>query len=303
MARTSTPIKRAADRAGTTGPVFVGARMNPVQQALWFVESHFAEPITLEDVAEAGGVSRHHMTRAFGAAFGASPMRYVRGRRLSEAARRLACGAPDILSVALDAGYDSHEAFTRAFRDQFGATPEQVRAAACLDHLKLVEPIKMNEDINPNLPPPRFEDGQTLLIAGLGARYDNQTMAGIPAQWQRFAPHLGHIPGQQGPATYGVVCNGDGEGNIDYIAGVAVADFQDLPADFARIRIPACRYAVFTHAGHISTIRQTWNTIWGQWLPGSGLEAADAPDFERYGESFDPQTGAGGFEIWLPVKD
>ena len=103
--------------------------MNPVQHALWYIETNFAEPITLEEIAEAGGVSRHHMTRAFGAAFGASPMRYVRGRRLSEAARRLAGGAPDILGVALDAGYDSHEAFTRAFRDQFGVTPERVRAA------------------------------------------------------------------------------------------------------------------------------------------------------------------------------
>jgi AraC family transcriptional regulator len=276
--------------------------MHPVQKALWFVESHFAEPITLEAVAQAGGVSRHHLSRAFVAAFGSSVMRHVRGRRLSEAARTLAGGAPDILSVALEAGYDSHEAFTRAFRDQFGTTPERVRAGGCVHHLALVEPIKMNEDINPNLTPPRFEDGKTLLIAGLGARYNHQTMAGIPAQWQRFAPHIGHIAGQTGNATYGVVCNNDGEGNIEYITGVEVTDFDDLPADFARIRIPAHRYAVFTHPGHVSTIRQTWNTIWGQWLPDSGLEAADAPDFERYGPSFDPQSGAGGFEIWLPVK-
>ena len=276
--------------------------MNPVEKALWFVESHFADPITLEDIAAAGGVSRHHMTRAFGAAFGCSAMRYVRGRRLSEAARALADGAPDILSVALDAGYDSHEAFTRAFRDQFGTTPELVRAARLLDKLELVEPIRMNEELNPNLPPPRFVDGETLLIAGLSERYDDQTIAGVPAQWQRFTPHLGHIPGQVGQATYGVVCNSDGEGNIDYISGVEVADFADLPAEFGRIRIPAHRYAVFTHTGHISTIRQTWKTVWSKWLPESGHQAADAPDFERYGETFDPRTGSGGFEIWLPIK-
>lgn len=277
--------------------------MNPVQQALWYIESHFAEPITLEEIAEAGGVSRHHMTRAFGAAVGASPMRYMRGRRLSEAARRLAGGAPDILGVALDAGYDSHEAFTRAFRDQFGVTPERVRAAACLDHLKLVEPTRMNEPIKADLAPPRFEDAKTLLIAGLGERYNPQTMAGIPAQWQRFGPHIGNIPGQVGGPAYGVICNGDGEGNIDYIAGVEVTDFDGLPADFARIRIPAHRYAVFTHAGHVSTIQRTWNAIWSQWLPESGFKSADAPDFELYGANFDPQSGSGGFEIWIPVTD
>jgi AraC family transcriptional regulator len=59
---------------------------------------------------------------------------------------------------------------------------------------------------------------------------------------------------------------------------------------------------VFTHDGHISTIRGTWKSIWSQWLPGSGHKLADAPFFERYGEAFDPRTGSGGFEIWIPLK-
>ena len=102
--------------------------MNPAGKALWFIESHFAQDITLEEIAKVSGVSRYHMSRIFGIATGHSLMRYVRGRRLTEAARSLANGAPDILSVALDVGYGSHEAFTRAFRDQFGLTPEMVRA-------------------------------------------------------------------------------------------------------------------------------------------------------------------------------
>ena len=55
-------------------------------------------------------------------------MRYLRARRLSVAARALVNGVPDIFSVALDVGYGSHEAFTRAFRERFGVTPESVRA-------------------------------------------------------------------------------------------------------------------------------------------------------------------------------
>src|SRR4051812_44837511 len=104
------------------------AAMNPVGKALWFIESHFAEELTLDDIAHCGCVSRFHLARAFEAATGVPVMRYVRGRRLSEAARRLADGAPDILTVAIDAGYGSHEAFTRAFREQFGLTPEALRA-------------------------------------------------------------------------------------------------------------------------------------------------------------------------------
>src|SRR6201993_1561952 len=78
------------------------------------------------------GVTDHHLARAFGVLTGQSLMRYVRGRRLTEAARSLAAGEPDILKVALEAGYGSHEAFTRAFREQFQVTPEDFRSARSL---------------------------------------------------------------------------------------------------------------------------------------------------------------------------
>jgi AraC family transcriptional regulator len=276
--------------------------MNPAERALWFIESHFAGEITLDDIAAIAGVSRYHMTRAFGVATGRSVIRYVRGRRLSEAARALANGAPDILTVALEAGYGSHEAFTRAFREQFGATPEQVRAQRRFDNIELVEPIKMDATLMAELEPPRMTDGKPLLIAGLRERYSCETSAGIPAQWQRFAPHIGNIPGQVGGTAYGVCCNSDDAGNFDYICGVEVRDFSELPRDVSRVRIQAQRYAVFSHRDHISTIRRTINTIWSKWLPESGLKAADAPCFERYGAEFDPRTGTGGLEIWIPVQ-
>jgi AraC family transcriptional regulator len=243
------------------------------------------------------------MVRAFAAATGFSVMRYVRARRLSEAARALASGAPDILSLALDADYGSHEAFTRAFRDHFGLTPETVRSLARIDDLKLQEPIQMDSSFIENLGPPRFETGKPLLVAGIGERYNLENGAGIPSQWQRFHQVMGDIPHRIGKAAYGVCCNGDDAGNFDYVAGVEVSDFSDLPRPFFRVRIPEQRFAVFTHRDHISTIRRTINTIWNQWLPASGLKVADAPNFERYDEKFDPVTGNGGLEIWVPVKD
>jgi len=277
-------------------------RPNPVGKALWFIESHFAAELTLEEIAGVSGASRYYLTRAFGAATGRSIMRYVRARRLTEAARSLANGAPDILAVALDAGYGSHEAFTRAFREEFDRTPEVIRAQRNLDNINLVEPIKMDEMPTTSLAPARFENGAPLLIVGLGERYNCESSAGIPAQWQRFVPHLGRIAGQMGQTAYGVCCNSDDAGNFDYICGVEVADFSRLPRDWSQVPIAAQRYAVFCHREHISAIRKTWGAIWNAWLPESGHEAADAPNFERYGEEFDSVTGMGGLEIWLPIK-
>jgi AraC family transcriptional regulator len=275
--------------------------MNPVGKALWFIEGQLAEDISLETIAQFAGVSRYQLVRAFGTATGRSVIRYLRGRRLTEAARRLAAGAPDILTVALDAGYGSHEAFTRAFRDQFGQTPEAVREQGHLGNLHLVEIVRMDDSLIVDLEPPRFETGRSLLIAGLGDRFRFESNQGIPALWQRFVPYIGTIPGQIGAATYGICCNADGAGSFDYVAGVEVARFDDVPRELRRVTIPEHRYAVFTHRGHISTLRSTVYTIWNKWLPESGHTLGEAPDFERYDDRFDPGTGTGAVEIWLPI--
>lgn len=275
--------------------------MSPAQKALWFIESHLAEPITLDEISAVAEVSRFHLVRAFGEATGFSVMRYVRARRLTQAARALAAGAPDILSLALDADYGSHEAFTRAFRDHFGITPEMVRATTCLNRLKLQEPMRMDSTASDNLQAPRFETGKPLLVAGVGDRFSHENGAGIPGLWQRFHQSIADVPGRVGQLAYGVCCNGDDAGNFDYIAGVEVSDFSDLPREFSRVRIPQQKYAVFTHREHVATIRRTIDAIWNHWLPASGFKMADAPTFERYDEKFDPVTGNGGFEIWVPV--
>jgi AraC family transcriptional regulator len=276
--------------------------MDSVEKALWFIEGHFGGDVSLDDIARAGGVSRFQMSRAV--ATGQSAMRYLRSRRLSEAARTLAVGAPDILSVALNAGYASHEAFTRAFRDHFGMTPEAVRAQRDVQNLTLVEAIKMRDTLIDDLEPPSIENGKPLLIAGLGGAYSHAGSKDIPALWQRLQPHLGNVPGQvrvRG-VTFGVCYNMDDAGHFDYLAGVEVSDFSELPAEFSRLRIPAQRYAKFTHRGHVTMMRSVSMTIWTRWLPESGYEAVDAPFLEYYGEEFDGRTGMGGFQIWIPIK-
>ena len=276
--------------------------MNPVQKALWYVESHSREPLTLESIAAGCYVSPFHLTRAFAGTFGWPLMRYVRARRLSEAARQLAHGASDILALALDAGYGSHEAFTRAFRELFALTPEQVRAQGHLNNLSLVEAITMNPTATPALAPPRFETLEPTLFAGLVERYPCQAPVGIPNQWQRFQPYLGQMAKQADPAAYGVCYNFDEEGNFDYLSGVAVKDAAGLPTGFQTLQTTRQKYVVFRHPGHVAGIRATFAAIWSDWFPNSGYQAAPAPTLERYGPEFDGQTGLGGLEIWIAIE-
>ncbi|OMG75122.1 AraC family transcriptional regulator [Burkholderia ubonensis] len=277
--------------------------MNPVGKALWFIENELGDELTLDRISASCGMTRFGFSRNFSVSTGWPVMRYVRSRRLTRAARTLAQGAPDILRVALDAGYGSHEAFTRAFRDLFGVTPDEVRARRGLEGLSLVEPLRMKELKIIDVAPPRFEVSERLLIAGMSGRFTFETNEGIPALWQTFIPYIGNLPDQIGGVTYGVCCNPDADGSFEYVAGVAVQRRDRLPALFRCVEIEPQRYAVFEHRGHISTVHQTFYSIWNGWLPTSGLKAADAPEFERYSEDFDPVAGTGVLEIWLPIED
>ena len=278
--------------------------MNPAQKALWYIESHLAGPLTLDEIAAIGGVSRFHMVRAFAAATGFSVMRYVRARRLSKAARELAAGAPDILSLALDADYGSHEAFTRAFRDHFGVTPEAVRAATCLGHLKLQEPIIMDSTLLDNLKAPRFETGKPLLVAGIGERYNCEGGAAIPGQWQRFH-QISRQHSRQGSGRWPMA-----SAAMATIPGISTTSpASRLPTSpTCRANSPACgfpsrntRCSPTPSTSRPSAAPSTRSGITGCRRPG--MKAADAPSFERYDEKFDPSTGNGGLEIWIPVRE
>src|SRR4051794_15272788 len=117
--------------------------MSLAGRALWIIERNLARSFDLGEVAKACDVSRHHLAHAFAATTGVPVMSYVRARRLSEAARALAGGAGNILELALEAGYASHEAFTRAFAAEFGLAPQAVRRCASTAGLRLTGPMRL----------------------------------------------------------------------------------------------------------------------------------------------------------------
>lgn len=261
---------------------------HPVAKALWFIESLYLSDITLDDIVSIAGVPRHQLIRAFALATGYSPMRYVRGRRLSEAARLLANGPPDVLAVALEYGYPSHESFVRAFRDEFGVSPETVRLQRHLDGIELVEPARLDESRVVDLGTPSFVEGREFLIAGIGRRHSVRAApTGTPAQWRRFEALVHRIPGRVGDVTFGARCNADEHGHVDYVRGIEVANLSRLLPELYRLPVAARRYAVFRYRGDP---RDALGEIWNRWLPQSGFDAADAPDFDR------------GDEIWVPLE-
>jgi len=277
--------------------------MSVTEKAVFVIERNHERNLSLGDIAAACGVSTYHLAHAFGRTAGVSVMHYLRSRRLSGAAAALSQGAGNILDLALDTGYSSHEAFSRAFRLQFGVTPEAVRDAASLEGIQLAQPLQFNSRSQLNVIQPQLRDAPEIRAVGLKSHYFfEDAAAGVPGQWQRFMKLAGSIPDQRPGIPIGVAAEVDPEGGFDYWCAVEVLQFSRAPVGCSDLVIPPHRYAVFEHRRHISAISETYRAIWDEWLPALGLSSADAPLIERHTPAFNTLTGEGGVDLWIPIQ-
>ncbi len=142
-------------------------------------------------------------------------------------------------------------------------------------------------------------------VVGMTGRFTPAQIPEIPALWSRFVPRMGTIPGMKGWCCYGA-CRPDEEGErgppaLEYTACVEVDSLDRIPDGMVGFTIPAATYARFTHQGHIKTIGATFDAIFQEWLPKSGLVPTDGYEFEYYDDRWDPATELGDVDIFIPV--
>lgn len=275
--------------------------MDLVSRAVWTIETGLFCRLSLSFIAEECGVSQYHLSRVFRSATGMSVMVYVRSRRLSHAASVLAEGNAEILDVALDSQYNSHEAFTRAFSSYFGVLPSSVRENKSTCQLNVLEPFIMDNSLLVAVKSPTIQVREQFQVTGISRQYTFETNYGIPEQWGLFVEHYHDIQTVTGDVSYGVCYDADAQGRFLYLTGLETDATTTVPNNMERIVLPVGRYAVFEHEGHISDYRKTIYTIWNKSLPEEGLEHRTAPDFEVYDNRFDADTGLGLVEIWIPI--
>jgi AraC family transcriptional regulator len=102
-----------------------------IEGVMRYIRDHLHEPLDRETLAAVAGFSIPHFHRVFTAQMGESAISYIRRLRLERAGRKLRMGAVDITEVALAAGYDTHAAFSKAFKQQFGLSPREFRQLGC----------------------------------------------------------------------------------------------------------------------------------------------------------------------------
>ncbi|MDE1148032.1 MAG: AraC family transcriptional regulator [Azospirillaceae bacterium] len=283
-------------------------RTDRLADLLAWIEDNLDQPLTLEAIADRAALSPYHFSRLFTARLGRSVMAHVRGRRLVRAAQRLARD-PDIrlIDLAFDCGFESQEAFTRAFGRVFGVAPGRFRKGFAVTPLEGQYPMSMPDAVEVSVAQlPDLVALEAFTVAGPSRRFDGASKANIPQLWSALIgalPFAGQVPSW---ATYGVVWGADrAEGSFDYMAGVRVRADIAPPAGFTALAIPAARYAVFRitlNGGALHPqVKTAMARIWGDLIPASGLDVADSPDFELYDSEFAPTRPGAVIDFHVPV--
>jgi AraC family transcriptional regulator len=154
--------------------------------------------MTVKSIATNAGFSPSRFSRGFTRIQGESVMAYVRGRGFEEARQRIVT-EPDvrIVDLAFDCGFDSQEAFTRAFARAFGHPPGRMRSLGSVSSMVRTKRTSLKE---PQIHE-RIEQVPELTLAGLIERFSPATYTRMPALWERLGK-LGGFEGQLDDAVY-----------------------------------------------------------------------------------------------------
>jgi AraC family transcriptional regulator len=270
-----------------------------IVRTLVYVQEHLDEEIALERVAAVAAFSAFHFHRIFRGLVGESLAEHVRRLRLERAALQLRRKDTSVTDIALGAGYESHEAFTRAFRAMFGVPPSEYRAKPHFgDPMDFQTPdygeppvVEVRE-----VPPT-----QIVFLRHVGPYSE------VGGTWMRLMSWAG-VHGLLGPGMrmLGVVHDAPEitpPDKLRYDAAVAISRPARPEGEFGLAELAGGRYAVAMHRGPYENLSQTYQKLFGAWLPGSGYEVRDTPGFEEYLNS--PQTARPEdllTRIWIPLE-
>lgn len=265
-----------------------------IGRVLVYVQEHLDEPLSLEALARRASFSPFHFHRIFRGMVGEALYEHVRRLRLERAALRLKNRRMPVIEVALEAGYETHAAFTRAFHAHFGVSPTEFRRA------RAPLPVRAVPSGVHHLPgggPVRFDArdaGGSEMEASIVTlperrvafvRHNGPYMA-VGQAWGRlfaWAAPRGLFPPRT--AFFGL-CWDDPEitpaERLRYDACCVAPDGFAGEGEIGAQVVPGGEFARTVHAGPYETLGDTYARLCGEWIPAQGREIRDAPSIEIY---------------------
>ncbi|HEY2491891.1 MAG TPA: AraC family transcriptional regulator [Paenibacillus sp.] len=281
-----------------------------LQKAIDYMEEHLLDHITIESIAEQANASVFHFQRTFAILTDMSVGEYLRRRRLTIVAQELSDTNTKIIDLAYKYGYDTPEAFSKAFRRQHGVTPSEARnnmgklksynRLVIQVSLKGAEPMKY-----------RIVERESFEVVGVKREFslvNNENLKDIPEFWNDvnldgtsdllFKLNKGEIKGVLGVC----VDNRDTQPKQTMDYWVATEYEGELPEGLLMLEVPASKWGVFeVHGPMPDAMQKAWKQIFSEWFPSNHYEYASTLELEVYSDE-DPSSPDLYSEIWIPLK-
>jgi len=270
--------------------------------AMDYIEAHLAERIDMAAVAGRACCSEYHFTRYFSFVADLPLSEYIRGRRLTLAAAALRAGAK-VIDAALQCGYESPEAFSRAFKLFHGVMPSAARDPGTA--LKSCPKMVFSPPVKSGGMTVRVVEREAFTVFGVYTHVSTnmeKAFEQVPRFFRQCDEDL--VPDE----INALLGRFDDNHTISALFDHTETTFKYMlcnflppglavPEKFTVLRVPAATWAVFDAPD--CDIQPMWRRVWAEWFPASGYETVRGPSFEMYYGLASHGNAFG--EIWIPV--
>ncbi|KAA3648294.1 MAG: AraC family transcriptional regulator [Chloroflexi bacterium] len=267
---------------------------------LLHIEANLTRELPLEELAEVAGFSPYHFHRIFSELQGEKVKEYIRRLRLERAVYRLKVSGDNVLDIALESGFKTHESFTRAFSERFDLAPSEFRswlegfrtlaggkdfslALAGLSNDNPLEAVNKQAQV---VVEQQKQPGMNMAFVRYTESYESVFSEGFPHPWEPLFDWA-EIKGLDKESLNLIgICHDDPlltpPEKIRFDACIEVDKLEERQnkVNFKRLEAGIC--AVRSHSGGPEEIANTYGTIGLEWLPHEGYCLSAAPPFEIY---------------------
>jgi len=279
--------------------------LNRMNNAMEYIESNLADDISYDRIAQLACCSTYHFQRMFPFITGVSLSEYIRRRRLTLAAFELRTTDAKVIDVAMKYGYDSPEAFARAFKNLHGIIPISARdkGVSLKAYPRMTFHISIKGDVEMNY---RIEQRGSFEMFGVYGliNTDQKTAFSEVPQFRKKCDDDGSVDimndllGRFGDTMLHAALYDHTRESFKYMVCYHLPKGLEIPERFTKLSVPALTWAVFPEPQ--CELQRLWERIYSEWFPTSNYEQVEGPSFEMYYGMARHGNVAG--EIWIPVK-
>lgn len=280
--------------------------LDRLSQAMKYIEANLADTISFDEIAKRACCSTYHFQRMFPFITGVSLSEYIRRRRLTLAAFELQATDSKVIDVAMKYGYESPEAFARAFKNLHGIMPTAARDAgvSLKAYPRMSFHISIKGDVEMNY---RIVQRKPFKMFGVAASIhsDQQTAFSEVPKFREKCDEDGSVDlmngllGRFGDTMLHAALYGHTKESFKYMICYHLPQGLEVPEPLTTLEVPELTWAVFPEP-ECDNLQKLWVRLYSEWFPTSGYEQVEGPTFEMYyGMARHGNTSA---EIWIPVK-